>query len=138
MDNNEPIYLDDPDLLAAVVDRTLPVSDRTAGSLLLLLCDQDCRLLLPMLVDDVPLGCGRQEQEGTADRLAWITAQSVPGGAVALAVGRPGQPVPTLWERDWRRALALATRRHGLRDLGCLLATEQGVRRLDDDEAAAA
>lgn len=130
--------LDDPRLLAAAVDLFTLDADRRRGCLVVLLCDGETRLLQPLVVDDVPLDCSAQQQATTMDKLARVVQQVCPGGALALAVGRPGLAVPTLWEHGWRTALAAACRSHQLTALGCFLATPRGVVRLDGDEAEAA
>lgn len=129
--------LDDPDLLGCVVDLFVRHADRQAGSLLALLANEELRLVQPVMIDDIPVGCDQVRQHEVTHRLTQIVGQVCPGGGLALAVARRGMVVQTHWDLGWRSALALACQDSGVVDLGCYLATPAGVVRLDDSAAAA-
>jgi len=129
--------LDDPELLGGVVDLLTRQSDCLRGTLLVLLADEQLRLLQPIAIDDMPIGCSATEQYETMRAVVEMVAHVCPGGGVAAAVARGGHPVSTGWDQHWREALATACRHHRMTDLGCYLATPHGVVRLADDRCAA-
>lgn len=129
--------LDDPELLCGVVDLFARQADRERGALLALLASPDLRLLQPITIDDVPIGCDDFHQHQLVHQLCEVVRQVCPGGGLALAIARRGAVVQTHWDQNWRSALALACQDAGVTDLGCYLATTSGTVRMDDSRAAA-
>ncbi|WP_420175498.1 hypothetical protein [Luteococcus sp. OSA5] len=129
--------LADPDLLTDVVDLLMLHHDRVQGTVLALLADDELRLLQPVHIDDVPVGCDAYDQHRLVNHLVSVLKHLAPHGGLGLGIGRRGMVVQTQWDQTWRRALALACQEQSVTDLGCCLATPIGVVRLDDDVAAA-
>ncbi|MGO4955654.1 hypothetical protein ACTQ49_00010 [Luteococcus sp. Sow4_B9] len=132
------LSLDDDALAAGVIDLFLRVRDRDRGALLALVTDDELRLLQPLQVDNLPVGCDAFEQHQTVNAIVAAAREAAPGCGLALAIGRRGMVVQAHWDRQWRSALRLACEEQGVVDLGCYLATPTGIVRLDDEDAAAA
>ncbi|MEL4357448.1 MULTISPECIES: hypothetical protein [unclassified Luteococcus] len=128
----------DPELLCGVVDLFVRLADREQGVIMAFLTSPALRLLQPISIDDVPVGCDEFHQHELVHRLCQVVQQVCPGGGLALAVARPGALVQTHWDQTWRSALALACQDAGVTDLGCYLAVPAGTIRLDDSRVAAA
>lgn len=89
--------LTDTQLAADVVDLFLSNSDRLEDSLLVLMLDDDRRLLQPAVISDVPWRCSTPDRHRT---LEVLTELPVPALLLALSSPRP-LPTDVLWR--WRR-----------------------------------
>ncbi|WP_344113272.1 hypothetical protein [Kribbella alba] len=125
--------LSDPTLAADVVDLQINVGDRRLGIFKALLCDQEDRFLmtvdlnLPGRIQDVrPSSCSKLLEPVA------IPLQDLPGGgALVLALGRPG---PAEWpavDSEWAEAATQACRAVGVRLIGFYIATTYQVRRAE-------
>lgn len=120
--------LADRALAPDVVDLVVRDGDRAAGSMTLLLCDDDGRMIQPVTVGDVPDSCSEEERRAFFD--AFLDHLGHALGGVVVAIGRPSGRWPSDSDRDWHESAITACRATGVQLLGTYLATADGVTEL--------
>ena len=118
--------LDDPHLLADVVDLVVGEADRAGGCVGLLLLDDALRLSQPCVVGDVPVDADPGLFLPFLDQVAAMVADA--GGAVVFVRGRDGSRLLTDADRAWHEAVVAGCRTAGVRLLGAYVAAPGGVR----------
>lgn len=98
------IPLTDPDHIADVLDIFVGVRDRTVGSLLILICDDQRRPVQPMILNDIGAGSPRDAHVPLA-RIADGIAELKPDATVLCAVARPGRTRVTKTDRQWAQCV---------------------------------
>jgi len=101
------IPLTDPDHIADVLDIFVGVRDRTVGSLLILICDDQRRPVQPMIMNDIGAGAPRDAYVPLA-RIADGIAELKPDATVLCAVARPGRTQVTKTDRQWAQSVGRA------------------------------
>jgi len=124
--------LTEPQLVADVLDLVVSVRDRRSGALAVLMCDEDDRLVQPVVITDLePMA----DEDDRCDALAVITGAMEGRGSIIVAVARRDGLSITEDDRVWARA----ARRAGagaVRLLGVHLVTATGSREVPLDLAA--
>jgi len=131
--NVRDLPLVEPRWVADVLDLVVSEADRRAGALALLICDDEARLVQPVIVGELALGPSAEERE----RVLRPFVRAMGGcGSLLVAIARRDDLSITvddsMWERAARRACA-----EGVRLLGVYLVTGAGSRRLPSAGAAA-
>jgi|GEM_PF-1197529 len=123
-DNASDLPVSDPTYTADFLDLVVPEHDRHRGALAVLICDDDDRMQVPMVVGDLPDNLTDDERERTVATLVEATGGS---GSVLLAVARRDglslRPEDGAWRRAAERACA-----GGPRFLGLHVITLEGSR----------
>lgn len=104
--------LSDPDLAMDVVDLFLRDSDRARNSALLLLCDDERRALLPVVINDIDW---RTTASNRSALFAMVAGFGVPG--VVVAVSGPRSLPAEVTER-WRRTALRELQKMGVELIG--------------------
>ncbi|MBR7743848.1 hypothetical protein KC207_11155 [Phycicoccus sp. BSK3Z-2] len=133
-ENWPTLPLDDPHLLADVVDLVVGERDRSDGCVGLLLLDDGMRLAQPCVVGEVPDDADPADFVAFLDQVAAMVHDA--GGAVAFVRGRDGAGRLTDADRAWHEAVLAGCRRADVRLLGAFLATPSGVRTYPEPLAA--
>jgi hypothetical protein len=125
--------LDEPQLVADVLDLVVSERDRRAGALAVLLCDALGRLVTPVLISDLdelaPEAARREALE--------VVMQVMRGeGSVLVAVARRDGLSITADDHIWARAAAAACE-PGVALLGVHVVTSSGSREIPFDPRAA-
>lgn len=125
--------LSDPRLAADVVDLFVRDDDRLTGSVAVLLCDTEHRLLQPVLVtmdtDPVPLA----DKRLVVQRFTEIVTHGL-GAALVLAVARPKGAYVTDGDREWHETAIRGCRESGVELLGVFVVTRHTVREVVDPD----
>jgi len=98
--------LTEPRLVADVLDLLLSDADRLAGGLLIALCDDEARLLQPIVIGDLPARaaagegaeCWRRSSAGwpmTGCRVRCSSRSAAPTDSASLLATRPGVTQPS-------------------------------------------
>lgn len=104
------------------IDLYVSVNDRSAGCLLLVLCDPEGRSRQPVIIDDPPPLPGDYAQAPGMVGLAQMLAEF--DGTVLFARGRPGRPEVGRADLEWARTMSQV---FGHRLRGSYLATPRRV-----------
>jgi hypothetical protein len=126
--------LDNPRLIADVLDLCIPFPDREAGAIGVLLCDGEDRLAQPMVIAEI----GHPSAE---ERLLFlhnifeVARQLFPYGSVLLGVAREDGLSLTPDDELWARSAVSAS--DGYRILGVHVVTMHGSREIPRAAAAA-
>lgn len=123
-DNLPELPVSDPRYTADFLDLVVPECDRRRGALAVLLCDDDDRMLVPMVIGDVPEDLSDDERERMVVTIVDATAGS---GSVLLAVARADGLSVRPGDLAWRRAAERACS-GGPRFLGLHVVTVAGSR----------
>lgn len=111
----------DPDLFEGVVDLVVTERSRAAGTVWLLLCHDDGRLLQPVCIEDFPSGEAGHRLRGTFTTLFRELAEhGVP--ALVVALGRTGRAELTGRDHELRQVLRDAAAAGALPLLGVAVA----------------
>lgn len=125
--------LTDPRLAADVVDLFVRDEDRLAGSVAVLLCDGEHRLLQPVLVtmdtDAVPLA----DKHLVVKRFTDLVAHGV-AASLLLAVARPKGAWVTDGDREWHDVAIRGCRAAGVDLIGLFVVTRHTVREVVDPD----
>lgn len=122
-----PDPIDSQDCAADVVRAMLSLDDISAGSVLFLLCDEDRRPALPIIVADVPLTAP------PADTLThWMVhlgqhVEGEPAPSLVFARARPGQSFVVDHDREWHDAILRACQAAELPLLAAFVVTPHAV-----------
>ena len=130
------IPLTDPDHIADVLDIFVSPSDRRAGSLLILICDEERRPVQPVVINDIDAG-RRWGDHVPLERIARQVADLKPDATVLCAVARTGHTRVTKYDRRRAQTLERAFAGH-LELLGIHLITLDGTQRISTESNEAA
>ncbi|GAA2154405.1 hypothetical protein [Humibacillus xanthopallidus] len=129
------IPLTDRRVAADVIDLIIGDEARADGCVGLMVCDEEHRGILPIVLSDVPHDADLRALAALLDMiLPLVVARS---GSLLMGRGRPGGGVPTDADRAWHQQSIDACRAHGVRLLGFHVATRDGVTALPQPLAAA-
>lgn len=98
------IPLTDPHHIADVLDIYVGVRDRMAGSLLILICDEQRRPVQPVIINDIDADVPGGEHLPLV-HIAEHVADLRPEATVLCAIARPGRTRVTKTDRRWAQAL---------------------------------
>ncbi len=123
--NWHALPLTDTALARDVVDLVVRDQDREGGCIVILLCDEDHRMVQPVAITDI----GDRARPGEAANLFDMVLDQVGDqvGGLVVAIGRPHGHVPDDEARTWHEAAIARCRRHGVPLVGTYLATDRGV-----------
>jgi hypothetical protein len=132
--------LSDPSIAVDVVDLFISKADRRRGMFVVLLCDDQDRLLTPIAVDGLS-GGGVDEMDGSVDvgpedcevmlKPFLLAAQAGTDSGLLLAMGRFGPSDLPEVDEPWAAEVARLCREYGVRLIGFYVATTDGVRRAE-------
>lgn len=122
--------LTEPQLVADVLDLVVSDRDRRAGALAVLICDEDGRLVQPVVITDLEPIAGEDER---CEAISVFTSAMGGYGSILVAVARRDGLSITDDDRVWARA---ARRAGGVRLLGIHVVTATGSREVPADLAA--
>lgn len=123
--NAKNLSLTDRQLAADVIDLIIKESERAAGCIGLMLCDDHDRGIQPVVVNDVPADADLHTFGDLLDMVLPLVAGR--GGSILVGRGRHRGRRPSDSDRAWHEVAIRACRRHGVRLLGFYLATADGV-----------
>jgi hypothetical protein len=123
--HEEPV--DRPDRVADVLDLLVNEGARESGSLLILICDGEGRLLAPVLIEELPLHLDAEQCQQTLACLFDAIRASEGPMSVLMAVARPDGLSVTDADRQWRD-VAQQLCGDDVRLLGVHLVTLHGTR----------
>ncbi len=133
-DNIREIPLTDSTLIADVLDLFVSMQDRLDGALLLLLCDEERRILQPIMVHEIEVAPPPDTVEMLTNLMNSVQ-HAFPGATALMAVARPGRlrvfPGDDRWARSIEQA---ASGRVPL--IGVHLITPTGSLPISEPEAA--
>ena len=127
--------LTDRRIAANVIDLLIGDGDRRAGCVALMVCDEEHRGIMPIVLSDVPHDADLGALVTLLDLLLPLVVER--GGSLLLGRGRPGCGVPTDVDRAWHQQTIESCRAHGVRLLGFHVATRDGVTPLPEPLTAA-
>jgi hypothetical protein len=119
--------LTDRALVPDVLDLVVMMRDRYAGSLCLLLCDEDDRLVQPVAISDID-DCPTDDE--MVDGIAAVVAVPGPGSSVLAALARRDGLSITAGDRAWLRVVVRACETAQVRLLGMHVVTCEGSREM--------
>jgi hypothetical protein len=117
--------LADPLLAADVLDLVVSHRDRSEGALAVLMCDDDDRLVTPLIVSDVD---PRADEADRVQALSVITRSMRGRGSILVAVTRPDGLSIVADDQVWARAASTAAAGWAVRLLGVHVVTRAGSR----------
>jgi hypothetical protein len=140
-ENRSDQPLSDPSIAVDAVELFISQADRRRGMFLVLLCDDQDRLLMPVAVNG-PSGSGSVDELGGIVDVGpedcevmlkpfLLAAQAGTDSGLLLAMGRFG---PSDWpevDEPWAEEAARLCREAGVRLIGFYVATPDGVRRAE-------
>ena len=129
------IPLTDHRIAADVIDLLIGDGDRRAGCVALMVCDEEHRGILPIVLSDVPHDADLGALVSLLDLLLPLVVER--GASLLMGRGRPGDGVPTDVDRAWHQQTLESCRAHGVRLLGFHVATRDGVTALPEPLTAA-
>jgi hypothetical protein len=124
------IPLTDPRIAADVIDLIIGDQARTDGCVGLMVCDEEHRGIVPIVLSDVPHDADLEALGALLDLILPLVVAR--GGSLLMGRGRPGGGVPTDADRAWHQRTIDACRAHGVRLLGFHVATRDGVAALPE------
>lgn len=125
--------LDEPALVADVLDLVVSERDRRAGALAVLLCDLQARLVTPVVISDLD---ELAPEAARVEALQVVTQVMQGQGCVLVAVARRDGLSITADDHVWARAAATACA-PGIALLGVHVVTSSGSREIPYDPRAA-
>jgi len=131
----ETPVLDTPEAIREHLEIALDPADRARRGVRFVLCDAENRVMVHCPVDDVPVGVNVEDCKNFVSVFASALAEGDEGGAMLVAVTRPGAATITEEERDWFRATHETCARNGVRVLGVHLLTPRDHREIHPDDA---
>jgi hypothetical protein len=133
--------LSDPSIAVDVVDLFISKADRHRGMFVVLLCDDQDRLLTPIAVDGLSGGGSLDEMGDIVDvepedcevmlKPFLLAAQAGTDSGLLLAMGRFGPSDLPEVDEPWAEEAARLCREYGVRLIGFYVATIDGVRRAE-------
>jgi hypothetical protein len=89
-----------PDLVVAdVVDQLIGDCERLSGAVLFLLCDEDDRIVVPVVIDEMPAKPPAHERRQCIEVVT--RAMVGGGGSVLIVIARSGRAAVTAADRLW-------------------------------------
>lgn len=133
--NIKELSLTDRRLAADVIDLIISGEARADGCLGIMVCDEDDRGVLPIVLSDVP-------HDGDIKAVATLFDLVLPlvverGGSLLVGRGRPRGGIPNDLDRAWHQQTLDSCAAHDVPLLGFYLATRDGVFPLPEPLAAA-
>jgi hypothetical protein len=125
--------LTDPRLVADTLDLLVMERDRVSGCLLLLQCDDDGRLVQPVVLTDPP---DRAPEAECGAVIAGFLRATGRWGSLLLAVGRRDGLSITTQDQAWARAMGTVCG-DDVRSLGAYVVTLDGSREIPSADLAA-
>jgi hypothetical protein len=125
--------LTDPRLVADVLDLCVPLRDRQAGALCVLICDERDCLAQPVVIGEI----GRPRADERLELLGNVVQMArgvMPGGALLLAIARADGLSLTADDELWATTAAVAADDYRL--LGVHVVTMHGSREIPYPSAA--
>lgn len=129
------IPLTDRRVAADVIDLIIGDEARADGCVGLMVCDEQHRGIVPIVLSDVPPDADVGALTAVLDMILPLVVTR--GGSILLGRGRPGGGVPTDTDRAWHQQSIDSCRAHGVRLLGFHVATRDGVTALPEPLTAA-
>jgi Family of unknown function (DUF5701) len=123
--HEEPV--DRPDRMADVLDLLVNERARESGSLLVLICDGNGRLMAPCMIEELPPDLDAEQCQQTLSGFFDAIRATEEAASVLLAVARPDGLSVTDADRQWRE-VALQLCGDDVRLLGVHLVTLHGTR----------
>jgi hypothetical protein len=125
-DNCAELPITDPAILDDMLDLFVSDASRAAGALYLLLCDGEDRVVVPVVIDDLPVQCREDEAERLLDAFVTSAATFRTDLGVLLAIARPGSPEARKPDRLWLTVAERVCDRREVRLLGVHVVTPDG------------
>ena len=100
--------LSDTDLASDVLDLLVTEADRSSSALVLLLCDEEHRLIQPCCINEVDRAASELERRSVLDVFVQAMRDRPSGLVVGLA--RPGPATPDDLDRAWHQSAIDACR----------------------------
>lgn len=127
-DHHRP--LTEPRLIADMLDLCIPMADRRAGAIGVLMCDEDSRLVQPAIVGDPPPRPSEEDREHLVD----VFIEAMGGaGSLLLAIARWDGLSITPDDMAWRRtAHRVCAESSAVRLLGVHVVTRTGSREVHE------
>ncbi len=119
------VPLTDRRLAAEVLDLIIGEQDRASGCVAMMVCDEEHRGIMPIVLSDVPHDADLASLQSLLDLILPRVAER--GGSLLMGRGRPRGGVPTEVDRAWHQCTVDACRAHGVRLLGFYVATRDGL-----------
>lgn len=123
------------DLTEDVLDLLVTAHDREAGAIYVLICDDDGRLVQPVVVGlehaDQRSAANAQEAERLFDGIAHLVQEAGRGG-ILVAIARTGFSAIGDADRRWHQAAINATRARAVPLLGTYIVTHHDVVQLPE------
>lgn len=133
--NAQDLPLTDPRVAADVIDLIISNRDRSEGCVGVMVCDEEHRGILPIVLNDTTDDATVADLATLLDLLLPLVAQR--RGSLVIGRGRAHGSRPNDSDREWHQQAIDSCRAHGGRLLGFHLATLDGVVRLPDPLSAA-
>ena len=124
------IPLTDRRIAADVIDLLIGDGDRSAGCVALMVCDEEHRGILPIVLSDVPHDADLSALVSLLDLLLPLVVER--GGSLLMGRGRPGCGVLTDVDRAWHQQTIECCRTHGVPLLGFHVASRDGITALPE------
>lgn len=125
--------LTEPQLVADVLDLVVFDRDRRSGALAVLICDDEARLVQPVVITDLEPMATEEER---CKALSAITGAMGGCGSILVAIARRDGLSITDGDRVWARAAARRADADEVRLLGVHVVTSTGSREMPHDLAA--
>lgn len=127
--------LDTPDAIREHLEIALDPGDRSTQGVRFVLCDADNRVMVHCPVDDVPADVGLEDCKRFVSVFASALAEGDEGGAILVALTRPGTATIGEVDRSWFRATHEVCAENRVRVLGVHLLTPREHREIHPDDA---
>jgi|ERR1700730_13581371 len=124
------VFLDSHNEIERLLIRDVDPVHRDPNAVRFVLCDDRCKVLRHFQVDDIPPDIDRADCE----LIVTPFTHALSGGALLVAVTRPGPTALTPTDRQWLRVARESCATHEVRLLGVHVVTPRGRREvvLDD------
>lgn len=127
--------LDSPEAIHEHLEIALDPGDRCQRGVRFVLCDADNRVMVHCPVVNIPDDVQPDECAHFVSVFASALAEGDDGGAMLVALTRPGAATVTEVERQWFRATHEVCASNGVRVLGVHLITPRDHREIHPDDA---
>lgn len=131
----ETPVLDSPEAIREHLEIAFDPADRATRGVRFVLCDVDNRVMVHCPVDELPAGLEPAGCRQFVSVFASALAEGDEGGAMLVALTRPGTATITDEERTWFRATHEVCAEHRVRVLGVYLLTPHDHREIHPDDA---
>lgn len=131
----ETPVLDTPEAIREHLEIALDPGDRANRGVRFVLCDVDNRVMVHCPVEDVPADVDEEDCKQFVSVFASALAEGDEGGAILVALTRPGTAMITEVDRAWFRATYETCAENRVRVLGVHLLTPREHREIHPDDA---